>query len=154
MKVIFLDVDGVLNDQDLIFEKFKTKEVEISKEKLLLLKEIITSNDDTKVVLSSSWRIGLLRKDGKIVADTIYHKEFLELLKEYDIEIYDITPSMMNRTEEIRYYLENNKDIESYIILDDEELNDDNQVKTDFFNGGLTEEHVPLAIDMLKRKKR
>ena len=153
MKVIFLDVDGVLNDQDLIFEKFKTKEIEISKDKLLLLKKIITSND-IKVVLSSSWRIGLLRKDGKIVADTTYHKEFLELLKEYDIEIYDITPSMMSRTEEIRYYLENNKDIESYIILDDEELNDDNQVKTDFFNGGLTEEHVPLAIDILKRKKR
>ena len=154
MKVIFLDVDGVLNDQDLIFEKFKTKEIEISKDKLLLLKKIITSNDDTKVVLSSSWRIGLLRKDGKIVADTTYHKEFLELLKEYDIEIYDITPSMMNRTEEIRYYLENNKDIESYIILDDEELNDDNQVKTDFFNGGLTEDNVHLAIDILQRKKR
>ena len=154
MKVIFLDVDGVLNDQNLIFEKFKTKEIEISKDKLLLLKKIITSNDDTKVVLSSSWRIGLLRKDGKIVADTTYHKEFLELLKEYDIEIYDITPSMMSRTEEIRYYLENNKDIESYIILDDEELNDDNQVKTDFFNGGLREEHVSLAIDILKRKKR
>lgn len=154
MKVIFLDVDGVLNDQDLIFEKYKTQELEISRDKLLLLKEIITSNDDTKVVLSSSWRIGLLRKNGKIVADTTYHKEFLELLEEYGIEIYDITPSMMNRTEEIRYYLDNNKDIESYIILDDEELNDENQVKTDFFNGGLTEKHVTLAIDMLKRKKR
>ena len=153
MKVIFLDVDGVLNDQNLIFEKFKTKEIEISKDKLLLLKEIITSNDDTKVVLSSSWRIGLLRKDGKIVADTTYHKEFLELLKEYSIQIYDITPSMMSRPEEIKYYLDNN-DIESYVILDDEDLNDENQVKTDFFNGGLREEHVSLAIDILKRKKR
>lgn len=153
MKVIFLDVDGVLNDQNLIFEKFKTKEIEISKDKLLLLKKIITSNDDIKVVLSSSWRIGLLKKDGKIVANTTYHKEFLELLKEYSIQIYDITPSMMNRPEEIKYYLDNN-DIESYVILDDEDLNDENQVKTDFFNGGLTEEHVPLAIDILKRKKR
>lgn len=153
MKVIFLDVDGVLNDQDLIFEKFKTKEIEISKDKLLLLKKIITSNDDTKVVLSSSWRIGLLKKDGKIVADTTYHKEFLELLKEYSIQIYDITPSMMSRPEEIKYYLDNN-DIESYVILDDEDLNDENQVKTDFFNGGLREEHVSLAIDILKRKKR
>ena len=154
MKVIFLDVDGVLNDQDLIFEKYKTQELEISRDKLLLLKEIITSNDDIKVVLSSSWRIGLLRKDGKIVADTTYHKEFLELLEEYGIEIYDITPSMMNRTEEIRYYLDNNKDIDGYVILDDDLVEDDNQVRTDFFNGGLTEEHVTLAIDMLKRKKR
>ena len=153
MKVIFLDVDGVLNDQDLIFEKFKTREIEISKDKLLLLKKIITSSNDTKVVLSSSWRIGLLRKDGKIVADTTYHKEFLELLKEYSIQIYDITPSMMSRPEEIKYYLDNN-DIESYVILDDEDLNDENQVKTDFFNGGLREEHVSLAIDILKRKKR
>lgn len=154
MKVIFLDVDGVLNDQDLIFEKYKTQELEISRDKLLLLKEIITSNDDIKVVLSSSWRIGLLRKDGKIVADTTYHKEFLELLEEYGIEIYDITPSMMNRTEEIRYYLDNNKDIDGYVILDDDLVEDENQVRTDFFNGGLTEEHVTLAIDMLKRKKR
>ena len=38
MKVIFLDVDGVLNDQDLIFEKYKTQELEISRDKLLLLK--------------------------------------------------------------------------------------------------------------------
>ena len=73
MKVIFLDVDGVLNDQNLIFEKFKTKEIEISKDKLLLLKKIITSSNDIKVVLSSSWRIGLLKKDGKIVANTTYH---------------------------------------------------------------------------------
>ncbi len=153
MKVIFLDVDGVLNDQNLIFEKFKTKEIEISKDKLLLLKKIITSSNDIKVVLSSSWRIGLLKKDGKIVADTTYHKEFLELLKEYSIQIYDITPSMMSRPEEIKYYLDNN-DIESYVILDDEDLNDENQVKTDFFNGGLREEHVSLAIDILKRKKR
>ena len=153
MKVIFLDVDGVLNDQNLIFEKFKTKELEISKDKLLLLKKIITSSNDIKVVLSSSWRIGLLKKDGKIVADTTYHREFLELLKEYSIQIYDITPSMMSRPEEIKYYLDNN-DIESYVILDDEDLNDENQVRTDFFNGGLTEEHVPLAIDILKRKKR
>lgn len=154
MNVIFLDVDGVLNDQDLIFEKYKTQELEISRDKLLLLKEIIISNDDTKVVLSSSWRIGLLRKNGKIVADTTYHKEFLELLKEYDIEIYDITPSMMNRTEEIRYYLDNNKDIDGYVVLDDDLVDDENQVRTDFFNGGLTEEYVTLAIDMLKRKKR
>ena len=153
MKVIFLDVDGVLNDQNLIFEKFKTKELEISKDKLLLLKKIITSSNDIKVVLSSSWRIGLLRKDGKIVADTTYHREFLELLKEYSIQIYDITPSMMSRPEEIKYYLDNN-DIESYVILDDEDLNDENQVRTDFFNGGLREEHVSLAIDILKRKKR
>ncbi len=154
MNVIFLDVDGVLNDQDLIFEKYKTQELEISRDKLLLLKEIIISNDDTKVVLSSSWRIGLLRKNGKIVADTTYHKEFLELLEEYGIEIYDITPSMMNRTEEIRYYLDNNKDIDGYVVLDDDLVDDENQVRTDFFNGGLTEEHVTLAIDMLKRKKR
>lgn len=153
MNVIFLDVDGVLNDQDLIFEKFKTREIEISRDKLLLLKEIITSNDDTKVVLSSSWRIGLLKKDKKIFADTTYHREFLELLKEYGIEIYDITPSMMNRVEEIRYYLDNNKDIDNYVILDDEQLNDENQVKTDFFNGGLTKEHVNLAIDILRKKR-
>ena len=60
---------------------------------------------------------------------------------------------MMSRPEEIKYYLDNN-DIESYVILDDEDLNDENQVKTDFFNGGLREEHVSLAIDILKRKKR
>lgn len=152
MNVIFLDVDGVLNDQDFIFDMHKRKEIEISRDKLLLLKDIIIATGG-RIVLSSSWRIGLVKKDGKVIGECSFNKEFLELLKEYGIEIYDITPSFGNRSLEIKHYLENNKDIDNYVVLDDEDLDFVNQVRTDFFNGGLTEERSKLAIDILRKKR-
>lgn len=70
MKAIFLDIDGVLNDENILLEKQEENQIEISKEKLLLLKEKKT-----------------------ISGTTNFHKEFLKLLKKYDITIYDITGS-------------------------------------------------------------
>lgn len=107
MKAIFLDIDGVLNDENILLEKQEENQIEISKEKLLLLKEIITKTN-SKIILSSSWRNGL----------------------------------------------KNNKEIENYIILDDEPLNSKHQIKTDFENGGLTKKHVKTAINKLNRVRK
>lgn len=132
MKAIFLDIDGVLNDENILLEKQEENQIEISKEKLLLPKEIIT-----------------------ISGTTNFHKEFLKLLKNYDITIYDITGSPKGkRIEEILEYLKNNKEIENYIILDDEPLNSKHQIKTDFENGGLTKKHVKTAINKLNRVRK
>lgn len=132
MKAIFLDIDGVLNDENILLEKQEENQIEISKEKLLLLKEKKT-----------------------ISGTTNFHKEFLKLLKKYDITIYDITGSPKGkRIEEILEYLKNNKEIENYIILDDEPLNSKHQIKTDFENGGLTKKHVKTAINKLNRVRK
>lgn len=154
MKAIFLDIDGVLNDENILLEKQEENQIEISKEKLLLLKEIITKTN-SKIILSSSWRNGLKKEKKTISGATNFHKEFLKLLKKYDITIYDITGSPKGkRIEEILEYLKNNKEIENYIILDDESLNSKHQIKTDFENGGLTKKHVKTAINKLNRVRK
>lgn len=61
-----------------------------------------------------------------------------------------------NRGEEIRAYLNEHEEIEKFIILDDERFKDfyeleDYLLKTDFYNGGLTEEHTEEAIKILKK---
>ena len=57
MKIIFLDVDGVLNSQDLLERCGEDKLVPIDEENIRCLKEIV---DETgaEIVLSSSWRFG------------------------------------------------------------------------------------------------
>jgi len=62
------------------------------------------------------------------------------------------------RGEEIRAYLKEHKEIDNFIILDDERFRDFNEllnylVKTDFLNGGLTEEYAEEAINLLNNMK-
>lgn len=111
MKVIFLDVDGVLNSNEYI-EKIKNKNIqgiqsEIDVEKVKLLKKAI---DETgaKVVLSSSWRYTRNAHDLK------------ELLGSFGIYT-DSTPFVRGeRGLEIKQWLSDNQDVEDFVILDDE----------------------------------
>lgn len=111
MKVIFLDVDGVLNSDE-YFEKTKGLNLQgiyqdIDVEKIKLLKKAV---DETgaKVVLTSSWR---------------YTKNAIklkELLKEYEIFV-DATPFIENkRGLEIKKWLLDNQNVDDFVILDDE----------------------------------
>lgn len=144
MKVIFLDIDGVLNSNE-YFERTKNNKlnrVELDIKCLKVLKEII---DETKayIVVTSSWRLLKSFEDTK------------RYLKEFGIDIYDITKSIYgNRGEEIRDYLKNH-DINKFVILDDEIFTDFNElknylVKTSFYNGGLKEEHKNILIKKLR----
>ena len=75
MKVIFLDIDGVLNiDSD------RT----ISVEKIKLLSTIIKQTG-AEVVLSSSWRYGWNEPTQNVEGKRVYNTK--KLLKEYDIVI-------------------------------------------------------------------
>ena len=64
MNVIFLDIDGVLNSNEellnLMTEDFDPIN-EIFDNHLLVLQKIVQSTD-AKIVLSSSWRMGYIRK--------------------------------------------------------------------------------------------
>lgn len=111
MKVIFLDVDGVLNSDE-YFDKIKDLNIEgikreIDIEKIKLLKKAI---DETgaKVVLSSSWRY------------TRNGQKLKELLLDYGIYA-DTTPFLQNeRGLEIKQWLLDNQSVEDFVILDDE----------------------------------
>ena len=82
------------------------------------------------------------------------YNELISYLKNFGIEVYDKTVHMSyNRGDEIREYLSTHE-IDNFIILDDEIFKDFNElishlVKTDFYNGGLTEKHKTLALKLM-----
>lgn len=140
MKVIFLDVDGVLNSYT------RGRAGNISKGKIKKLRNIVWGSD-AKIVVSSAWRL---------------YPEMRCKLKRYlgykGLEIFDWTVDLghnIPRGDEISYWLEVNSNlgIEGYVILDDlpfEEFEDHtyNFVNT---NGdeGLTDQEVVLALEVL-----
>lgn len=142
MKVIFLDVDGVLNSaQDGYSIRLRTDS------HLKLLQRIIKETG-AKIVLSSSWRIGF----------TPASRNLLARFKEYGLELMDCTPELPGscRGDEIRQWLTDNVynyDIENFVILDDEanmaEFTDKNLVQTDT-NIGLQKQNAIECIRTLK----
>lgn len=161
MKVIFLDVDGVLNSEDdLMIYREKNGITgcilydEVEDRPLKLLKELVDKSG-AKIVLSSTWRYGHARmKDKDIFGGTLY-KKIVDRLKEYDMEIYDVTPRLFGkkRGDEIRDWLQHSTEkIERFVILDDDadmcEFVETNLVKTTY-KTGLTQEHVDKALEIL-----
>ncbi len=111
MKVIFLDVDGVLNSDE-YFNNLKNLkkqgiESEVDVDKIILLKSAV-DRIGAKVVLVSSWRY---TKNGEALK---------ALLSEHGI-VADITPYINNeRGLEIKKWLEDHPDTEDFVVLDDE----------------------------------
>ena len=162
MKVIFLDVDGVLNSEDDLMVYREKNNInhcilyaEVEDRPLKLLKEIVDKTS-AKIVISSSWRIGCERNGREsIFGNKLFTK--LELkLKEYGMDIYDITPSLtkLQRGDEIKAWMSENP-VENFIILDDdsdmcEYVDTDNFIHTTYKHG-LTVELKDRAIEILSR---
>ena len=104
MKVIFVDVDGVLNSDDFI-DSVKGKQ-DIDIKTVLLLKRAIEETG-AKIVMDTSFR---------------YTQSFFkvqEMLLQNGI-MFDKTPFIDNeRGKEIKQYLSGRRGIEDYILLDD-----------------------------------
>ena len=162
MKIIFLDIDGVLNSE--LWNK--DNEMEISKgkfidsEKVRLLSKIINETK-AKIVLHSGWRFWF---DGNIMPLRKEAEYLVEVFKNYDLNIYDKTPDLTTveirkskkfslvKAQEILLWLDQHDNIEKYVILDDLDLSNKEiemfQIKTDGVRG-LTKENVEEAIKML-----
>ncbi len=175
MKIIFLDIDGVLNSfqtfQEIHYEWELTgiRRVAIDPNKVLLLKEIV-DNTGALIVLSSSWRLLGKMKHGKLVTKNQNLHDLIEILNNNGLDIYDITPKSRSgyREKEIRAWLEKHP-VDSFIVIDDESCDlpsfiGNELVKTYFIktdsngNGikelsGLTRNHVEEAITKLKNGK-
>ena len=152
MKIIFCDIDGVLNE-DTTPTRTKSRVIFIDQEKLDRLKRIVDSTG-AKIVLSSTWRYD--RNAPK------YNGDFLELQEAFHsvgLEFYDYTPVDaigIRRGMEIRAWLGLHKgEVDRFIILDDELFDFEERgllphlIKTDFADGGLTEELTQESIDLL-----
>lgn len=162
-KIIFLDIDGVLNSAD-YFDQTKHCDgySEINPEQVKLLKEII-DRTGAEIVLSSTWRDLAKRKDEPDHPMYIY---LTDTLHEYGLEIIEHTPYIdMNRPKEIKAWIDAqpDKDIRFVSIDDDypqhkyDEVGIGNcLVKTSFYekDGGLRWEHVEKAIEILNRRKK
>lgn len=155
MKVIFLDVDGVLNSQSL-FERCGEELVPIDEENIQYLKAIVDATN-AKIVLSSSWRYGWAEhSDG--VQD--WCRLLVDTLQKYQLKILDKTEYLSNgrREDEIKDWLEHSTEpVETFVILDDGDYDwyrhgyDKYLVKTDFCTGGLRQRHAEQAIHILNK---
>lgn len=119
-----------------------------------------------KIVLSSTWRI--LNNEESEECDEMY-QYLLNCLSKYGMEIISKTPVIsQERPLEIKNWLDNREDKAeiNFVILDDDfdKADYDNYdigaylVKTSFYcndlsEGGLQEEHVEKAIQILKKQE-
>ena len=111
MKLIFLDIDGVMNSA--IGKEPYMADMEVSK--LKLLKTIIDNSDALGIVLTSDRRYS-----------KVYMNHFIDALDQFEIFMVDMTrwPKSIeediedNRGKQIRDYLLDNK-VDKFVILDD-----------------------------------
>lgn len=157
MKVIFLDIDGVLNSRAYDRKRNWNEQTDIDETRLPFVKKIV---DETgaKIVLSSTWREHWSIDPGLCDSDGVYiNNSFAK----YGLEIYGKTPDLgrnFDRPDEIKAWLDSTKEnIESFVIIDDYRYGwgklSDNFVKTNpNFGSGLEEEHVQKAIEILTKQ--
>ena len=150
-KVIFLDIDGVLNSFDHMVrtgEKGKSRfYAEIDPDALAVLKTIIDATG-AEIVLSSTWRYGYKRyKNTEESLPYILNTA----LKEVGLEVVSTTPNLSGRPreEEIHEWLLNNL-VNSYLILDDDcDISQTERLIRTSYDYGLTESHVEECIKIL-----
>lgn len=145
MRYIFLDVDGVLNNQPYLLATHDRMHIDERSVKAL---GKICRKLKAKVVISSSWRIGWNNGGPRVT-------HLRNLLAKYKIEVVGLTTtnSYLKREEQIITYVCNNFGCsDSWVAIDDEELQLSNRrfVKTDFYGDGLTMKHYKLIRTALK----
>lgn len=159
MKIIFLDVDGVLNclsTKDRILSSYG-----IEDKKVLLLKKIV---DETKakIVLVSTWKQFWYKKKENKIHQDVFANYLDKKLKKQGLHISaKTTDQFLNRGDGISLFLKNLKKISKkehdFIILDDEVFDYEengflpNLIHTSV-SDGLTEEKAEQAILLLNKK--
>ena len=135
MKIIFLDIDGVLNTN---------LNKEISNDKLKLLSELV-SKTGADVVLSSSWRNWWNHPKTNIPGSFItkWKKQFLD----NNISITLTTELECPKNLSIEKFITQHN-VKSFVVLDDQNVFDKNLVQTDA-EQGLTQFDCQKAFQLL-----
>ena len=157
MKVIFLDIDGVLNTPS--SESCCGEYIGIDDDKVERLKQIVEKTK-AEIVLISTWK-KYWRKEKKFKPLQDYSANYLdEKLAKQGLKAIDKTKDKANgrylsRGESILEYVYRNN-VEKYIILDDCQFDydgcdlTDNYIKTNQIEG-LSEQQVKVACETLLR---
>ena len=146
-RLIFLDVDGVLNSMSFAKKMLDEEGVRVFREDildrrcLLLLKDIVDKTG-AKIVVSSAWR--------RIPRAFQHLKEWLE---QYSMEVYDVTPYVgVERGNDITAWFNRNPGEYRYVILDDDSdmtTHMEHLVHTNFHDRGLTRSLADRCIAIL-----
>ena len=156
MRVIFMDVDGVLNYA-------YTKEfspgsgcIGVAQEPLEALAELVKRTDAT-VVLTSTWKRGWSRtpefrsKDGQYLHDR---------LLSVGVELFDkTTDKIFDRGRGIHEWLSQHPEVTNWVVLDDDIFEDyktygitSHIVQTSFAGGGFKQKHIPRCEKLLTKE--
>ncbi len=175
MKIIFLDIDGVLNyNGSEVFDSVCVSNL-----------KYIVEETGAKIVLISTWKQFLdadifndLSDDSK--SDFLYYQNLIHSVFKGNLEIVDITEDYfekikMNnqssvsslqdldkldsshdswRSVEVSWWLEKHSNIESFVIIDDFDCNysvyyPNNWIATSWFDKGLKKEYSLKAVNIL-----
>lgn len=117
MKILFLDVDGVLNRLDRYGMRLETVPAPwmtgstiVDLNVVALLNHVVPQVPDLKIVVSSTWR--------SLARDRVQFCAMTHVLERWIHEDWR-TPSTISRGLEIKEWLQNHPEVESYAILDD-----------------------------------
>lgn len=160
MKLLFLDVDGVLNYEMCPYKLGIYYGVDPKNVKLL--REIIDATG-AKIVLSSTWRRDILVGMPIEVQESVFAVDLMSKLKEEGMKIYDMTSEQTNDSnrkqqieELIAEYRHDGQPVEAWCVLDDdlfmgfeEPEFQKHLVTTNFYEGGLNRDDVKKAIRIL-----
>lgn len=152
MRVIFLDVDGVLNSKMFASQMRKDEGISIFNEDILDRRALanlaqIVREAGATIVLSSSWR--------KISSA---REALVAQLAEYGLAIHSDTPyTGGERGDDITAWFSAHRDlsISSYVILDDDSdmgVHLPHLVQTRFHGLGLERKHVKPAVKLLLKQ--
>lgn len=153
MKVIFLDVDGVLNyvgcDSSYGGLYF------VDEEKLRMLADLV-ERTNAKIVLTSTWRHGFVDLlNGEETFEADLYQALAEALEEHNLSIYDCTgEEEENRGAEIETWITSIEEpLGAFVILDDMGIEQFGEygkylVQTNI-NTGLEVHHIDQAIQIL-----
>ena len=169
MKVIFLDIDGVLNSDNYMHElidknvrEYENDIYQFIDENAVNIIVDLCKQYELKLVITSSWRHFNLKSTLDYFKKNENKK--LHTLIPY---IIGITPRLyiennfggyefLDRGEEIQKYLNENNDIKEYVIIDDDTDMLNEQLEHCVFvdnKHGLTESYIPEILNKLKITK-
>ena len=127
--IVFLDIDGVVNTIQIDTKPYKNKrrkqgkfyfdicspgDKRISNRQAIMWLNKLCIETKAEIVISSTWRISL---DLEELKETLINSGLLP-----EIKVIGTTPLLNDqiRGEEINAYLQENKDISAFVILDDD----------------------------------
>lgn len=154
MKIIFLDIDGVVN---CMHTKQKLRGIIfVDPRKIQLIKNIVDATG-ARIVLTSTWRFGWHDIEEHINSPNA--SDFISLRDEFNkigLDFFDKTERSDDgyRGKEISKWLENHPEVTNYVVIDD-----DTDIKPHGLNfvqtswqKGICQNHVRKAIKILEGK--